>query len=197
MSQIDKKKLKLTTRQILLYLIDAFVVGFDVFDGYGLHRKSVSDYYKWRDFDKVRFQQDLYRLKKEKIVKRYQQGKERYIELTPKGKEKIRGYILSELKIIIPKKWDYKWRIVIFDIPEDKKTIRDIVAGKLKRLGFLRLQKSVFVFPFDCKAEINRLKLLYDISRYVQYIVAEQIDTELDLVKYFFEQTILDEKYLK
>ena len=65
----DKKTVVLTTRQILLYLAD-FVVGMNqVFDRHGMYRKNIKDYWNWRQIDKARFSKDLYRLKKEKIVK--------------------------------------------------------------------------------------------------------------------------------
>ena len=50
---------------------------------------------------------------------------------------------------------DGEWRIVIFDIPEKFKKAREALRMKLKELGFLELQKSVFIFPYECEDEIN------------------------------------------
>ena len=41
--------------------------------------------------------------------------------------------------------WDGKWRIVIFDIPEQKRLIRDLFRRNLKKWGFKHLQKSVWI----------------------------------------------------
>lgn len=41
--------------------------------------------------------------------------------------------------------WDGKWRIVIFDIPEQKRLIRDLFRRNLKKWGFRHLQKSVWI----------------------------------------------------
>lgn len=192
-----KEKIGLTTRQILLYLVDAVVKGHDVFDSYGYYRKSTNDYFRWRDFDKRKFQKNLYRLKKDKIVDIYIRGQKRIIELTKKGKKCVKKYILDSIDIYIPEKWDYKWRLVIFDIPEDKKIIRDLLSRKLKEMGFKALQKSVFVFPYNCQTEINRIKFLYNVANYVQYIVAEKIETQIDLIKYFFDKKQITEEHLK
>lgn len=41
--------------------------------------------------------------------------------------------------------WDGKWRVVIFDIPEQKRLIRDLFRRNLKKWGFKYLQKSVWI----------------------------------------------------
>lgn len=197
MGKIEKEKIILSTRQILLYLVDAFVATHDLFDSYKYYYKTTRDYFRWRDFDKMRFQQDLYRLKKRKFIDSYYKGKERYIRLTKKGREKVKKLLLDNIGINIPKDWDYKWRMVIFDVPEKKKKARDILAKKLKQLGFLPLQKSVFVFPFECREIITRIKNWYEISQYVQYVVAEEIETEVNLIGYFFDDNKFKEVKLK
>ena len=107
------------------------------------------------------------------------------IILTDKGKQKALTYDLEKMKIKEPKQWDKKWRVVLFDIPETKKKIREILRFHLKKLGFYEFQKSVFVHPYDCKDEINYLIEFYDIRKFVRYIVAESIDNELHLKEYF------------
>ena len=111
--------------------------------------------------------------------------------LTDHGKDKVIKYMIADFKIFIPEKWDKKWRIVVFDIPNEKKTARDILASKLKKLGFIRLQKSIFVFPYDCQKEIDYLREVYEIKPFVQYIVAESIDTEVVLMDYFIENGVI------
>lgn len=50
--------------------------------------------------------------------------------------------------------WDGLWRLVIFDIPEENKKLRDILRKKLKSLGFAMFQKSVWVTPFDITSKV-------------------------------------------
>lgn len=85
-------------------------------------------------------------------------------------------------KMTIPRhSWDKKWRIVIFDIPEKLKKVRETFRFQLKRLGFKELQRSVFVLPFECKNEIEYIIEFYNIRRFVRYIEAHHIDNELDI----------------
>ena len=100
--------------------------------------------------------------------------------LSKEGRKVALMYDLE--KMIIPKtKWDKKWRVVMFDIPERLKKVRDTLRYQLKRLGFLELQKSVFVLPFECRNELEYIIGFYSIKRYVRFIEAYKIDNELDL----------------
>ena len=47
-------------------------------------------------------------------------------------------------------KWDGKWRLIFWDIPEKRKSIRDLLRNKLKQLGFVRWQKSVWASKKNC-----------------------------------------------
>ena len=100
--------------------------------------------------------------------------------LSKEGREVALTYNLEE--IVIPKtKWDKKWRIVMFDIPEKLKKVRDTLRYQLKKLGFIELQRSVFVIPFECQNELEYIIEFYNIKRFVRFIEAYSIDNELDL----------------
>lgn len=190
MDQIEKEKLKLTTREMLLYFCDVFAKLHEI-AGYPWQKKEAQKYFNWREIDKDNFYQKLWKLEKQGYIKRFKKEKRNLIELTPIGKEKAIKYQLNDFRVVIPKEWDKKWRIVIFDIPEEKKVARNILRGKLKKIGFLQLQKSVFVFPYDCLEVIKSIKFIYCLGKHIQYIVAESIETEIDLVDYFYSQGII------
>lgn len=107
------------------------------------------------------------------------------IVLTNKGEEKALTYNLDEMTIRKPKHWDSKWRIVLFDIPEKMRRIRDAFRHHLNQLGFYELQKSVFVHPFACQDEIDYLIEFYNARRFIRFIIAESLDNELHLKTHF------------
>lgn len=191
MDKIIKEKIKLTTKQILLYFFDGIVSIEDTFNPKIRYKKPYHEYWQQRDLDKLQFSRDIYRLKKQNYIKNYFKGKNKYLELTNKGKEKIKYYLTEKIKIKKPKKWDKKWRIVIFDIPEKQRSARTALARTLKKLGFISLQKSVFVFPFQCYKEINQIKTIYGIQKYVQYVISDRIESEINLVAKFFDKEVI------
>jgi len=89
------------------------------------------------------------------------------ITLTKEGKKKALQYRLEDLSIPKPRLWDRKWRLVIFDIPESKRRARDALREALNRLGFLQLQKSVWVHPFPCENEIDFIAQVFDVDQYL------------------------------
>lgn len=125
------------------------------------------------------------RLEKQKLVNLEEKDGELWVTFRKKGKELLLKYKLDELEIAKPKRWDKKWRIVIFDIPEKKRLARDVLREKLKELGFYRLQRSVFVHPYDCEREIELIKKVYEVEPFVRFIVADSIDNQARLLKKF------------
>ena len=107
------------------------------------------------------------------------------IELTEKGKRVLKEIDISELKNKKPSQWDGLWRIVIFDIPEGKKYGRSALRDKMKEVGFYQLQKSVWVFPYECEKEVDLLVEVFDINSFVNIITAKKIKDDEKLKKYF------------
>src|SRR3989344_6111044 len=93
---------------------------------------------------------------------------------------------VDSLEIKKPKRWDKKWRLVIFDIAQLKKIYREAFRGKLKELGFRPLQKSVWIHPFDCQPEIELLKIFFGLSsKEMRLMVVEDIGEDSCLKKSF------------
>lgn len=191
MHKDDKELIKLTIREILLSFVD-FNMKINEVCGYKVHKQISRAYFKNRDIDKNYLDKRLWEMEKRGYIKKFINEKGNCLELTPVGKEKALKVYANEFKIAIPETWDKKWRIIIFDIPQEKSHLRDVVRNKLKKIGFYQLQKSVFIYPYDCWEQIRALKYVYCLGPYLQYIVAENIETEVDLVDYFYTQGILN-----
>jgi len=196
LGKIKFRETSAVARQILLSFVDFERYYLPIFDKRRVYRIPFKYYDKFRQKDKERFSHEMYRLKRAGLIKKYFDGKEEIVELLPKGREKIKNYLIQDLEIHNPGKWDRKWRIVIYDISDDKKNERDFVRRKLEELGFLKIQESVWVYPFDCANEISFLKGLFFLSPHVQYIVAERIETEINLIKNFYDKGVLTGKML-
>ncbi|MEK7501244.1 MAG: hypothetical protein AAB642_03935 [Patescibacteria group bacterium] len=100
------------------------------------------------------------------------------IVLTEAGERKVLAYHLDNLTLKTPKHWDGYWRIVAFDIPERKKRARDALTQKMKKLGLMQFQKSLWIYPHECKNEIDFVAQIFEVGKYVHYIVAKNITNE-------------------
>jgi len=141
---------------------------------------------KWQKYPKRKLYTTFYRLQKEGCLEIKLIDNQFYISLTEKGRKKAGRFQIDSLKINKPKKWDKKWRIVMFDISQLKKIYRETFRGKLKDLGFYSLQKSIWVHPFNCRDEIELLKEFFGLSeKEVRLIVAEDIGEDDFLKKIF------------
>ena len=173
--------------KILLLLLSGLTLGLS---------RSPRGYFKilkathkaWKEIDQRYLTSSIRALYKSKLIheKDNRDGTTTFI-LSLEGRRVALTYNLDKMTIE-KHKWDKKWRIVIFDIPEKKKKMRDIFRFRLKGLGFLELQRSVFVLPFECHNELEYVIEFYNIRKFVRFIEANHIDNELDL-KYRFKLT--------
>lgn len=107
------------------------------------------------------------------------------VKITKNGMTKALSYQLDSLKVKVPKRWDGKWRVVIFDVPERYRRVRDVFRMRLRQLGLLPLQESVFVSPYPCFEEIEFLRELYGIAFTVRYLLVEKIEDDASLRSHF------------
>lgn len=142
--------------------------------------KNMKKYKRKRVYD------TFYKLKKNGYIQTRNKGGQIYISLTEKGKRRAGWMQIDDLKIEKPKTWDKKWRIVMFDIIELKRTHREAFRGKLKELGFKPLQKSVWINPFECKDEISLLRDFFGlIEKDIRLVIANNIEKDKELKEMF------------
>ena len=148
-------------------------------------RRLLKDIKKeWRKKNALRTIDSLYR--NNLIFYREKHDGTRVITITQAGKKKVKEWNVEDMKIMEPTQWDKRWRVVTFDIKEDRKKARDALRHVLGRLGFYRLQRSVFIHPYSCRAEIEFLCNAYDLSRRdVLYFSTDRIPNEALLKKHF------------
>lgn len=110
------------------------------------------------------------------ILEKNDRGK--FVKLTEKGKRQLR--IWGEYKYLVkkPKKWDGKWRVIIFDIKINRNYIRNKLRKTLKHIGFIQLQRSVWVYPYDCEDFVILMKADFKIGKDVLYMIVDKIEND-------------------
>lgn len=108
----------------------------------------------------------------------------KYVRLTERG-ERVLELSGDRLMKTRPKKWDRRYRLVMFDIPERRKRTRDALRFKMNEVGFLRVQDSAWMYPYDCEEFIALLKAELHLGKDVLYAVIEEIDNDMWIRKHF------------
>ncbi|MBI2046017.1 MAG: hypothetical protein HYT28_01170 [Parcubacteria group bacterium] len=135
--------------------------------------------------ERYRINRTISNLQKQKFIRIYKKDGKDVVEITKKGKRKVLMYNLADMKISHPKRWDGWWRIVIFDIPENKRDARRAINIKFKEMGLYSLQKSTFVSPYPCKKELDFIGNYFGVRNNIVYIKAKEMEASADIKKYF------------
>ena len=112
-------------------------------------------------------------------------GQQRSLVLTHKGKRLLNQKALESLCPPRLRVWDKKWRLVLFDIPEEFKKNRNGFAVGLKCMGFVQIQKSCFAFPFPCFDEVEVLADFHEVRPFATFLVAEVLEGSKSLARRF------------
>ena len=107
------------------------------------------------------------------------------IKITKKGETKLRAFDIELMKINKPKKWDGKWRLVMFDIPMRFTKGREALRYHLKELDFFQFQKSAWIYPYLCEDEIIFIADFFGVGKYVEVLTVENVLREEKIKKYF------------
>ena len=128
--------------------------------------------------DKVKIRNGIRNLNREKFIRK----KQNYdgsiaVSITEKGRLRVLSMRFKNLK---DKKevWDKRWRMVAFDIPEEYKKGRNALRYRLRTAGFHEFQESLFLYPYDCKREIDDFVKLFKLEKYVRFATLDFVDNQ-------------------
>jgi CRISPR-associated endonuclease Cas2 len=128
---------------------------------------------------------NLKRLMDRGLIEEKEDKTHKFLKVTPKGQRFLLKYKLEGLIEQKPPKWDRKYRVIIFDISEIRKKTRDKLRRMIKGFGFVCLQDSVWVYPYDCQEIIELLKKYLNLKTEVVYMTVDSIENDKWLRKNF------------
>jgi phenylacetic acid degradation operon negative regulatory protein len=101
--------------------------------------------------------------------------------LTHKAHTLLSESAIWELQLPVPAKWDHRWRMVLFDIPADKRKRRDAFRIRLKELGLVLYQDSVWVHPYPLAKEVQKIADFYMLGECVSFAIADRLSGDKKL----------------
>lgn len=101
------------------------------------------------------------------------------LEITEAGRREL---LIEEARRLEPaytkRRWDKQFRLVMFDIPQTRRRTRDRLREMMTAFGFLRLQDSVWVSPYDCEDLIALVKAELKVGKDIIYAVVREIEND-------------------
>ncbi|EGL81967.1 transcriptional regulator, PaaX family [Caldalkalibacillus thermarum TA2.A1] len=112
------------------------------------------------------------RMQKQGWVKSHKRGNKSYYSLTERGKKRM-NVAAKRIFKLKPERWDGKWRMLIYSIPETKRHIRDELRKELVWSGFGSLSHSCWISPNPLEEQVAEMVERYGLDDYVDFFVAE------------------------
>lgn len=125
------------------------------------------------------------RLREKGLIEIIEINGKKIARVTKKGESQLDFLERHYFKLKIPKKWDGRWRVVTFDIKESRSKTRFLLRKTLSQIGFVRLQNSVWIYPYDCEDLISLLKADFKIGKDVLYMIVDKLENDWHLRKTF------------
>ncbi|OGG41208.1 hypothetical protein A2118_03070 [Candidatus Kaiserbacteria bacterium GWA2_50_9] len=125
------------------------------------------------------------RLAAQGLITFEERGGKRYARATEAGERMLEFESLRKRSAQKPKRWDDRWRVVLFDIPERRRRVRDLLRTFMREFGFVRLQDSAWIYPYDCEDIIALAKANFHIGADALYMIVEQLERDKHLREHF------------
>ncbi len=115
----------------------------------------------------------------------YKSERQNYARITPRGKNKLNSLMLDSDTTLVNTSWDGFWRIILLDLPENRKSERESLRYLLKKAGFICLKNSAWISPFPFEHLFTNIKKDLGLTTEIMIIVTQFVDEETK--KFLFE----------
>lgn len=114
-------------------------------------------------------------------VELHKSGNKNYFRITKKGKNKLDTLKLEGTDALVPTSWDGFWRIIILDIPENRKNERESLRYLLKKANFVCVKNTVWISPLPYENLFTNIKNDLGLSTELMIIVTNKLDEQTSL----------------
>ncbi len=127
----------------------------------------------------------LKNLREAGLVEHISSGQSDYARLTKEGKKKMHSLKLENDTTLVNTTWDGFWRIILLDLPENRKSERESLRYLLKKAGFVCLKNSAWISPYPFEHLFINIKKDLGLTTEMMIVVTKFVDEETK--KFLFE----------
>lgn len=114
------------------------------------------------------------------LIEAFNSDRNQYLRLTKEGKQRFNNITLLCESTLVSTKWDGYWRIIILDLPEERKNEREALRYLLKKAGFICIKNSVWISMYPYEHLFINIKNDLNLSSEMMIIVTDKIDKETE-----------------
>jgi len=93
-------------------------------------------------------------------------------------------------------KWDGKWRIISYEIPESRREIRDRLRREMQGWGLGPWHRSFWLTPHPIINDLKNLVSQKETEKYIQAFESDHVfGDRINLIEKVWQKSILDKKY--
>ncbi len=105
------------------------------------------------------------------------------VSLTKRGKWE--SFLRRPEEEVRKQKWDGIWSVIIFDVPNEKRKLRNELRRGIRMFGFYQLQQSVWVYPYKCDEFVKLVKEHLGVASEVLVMEVSNIENDKELKRHF------------
>ncbi len=121
-------------------------------------------------------------LKEAGFIEHVSSGQNEYARLTKEGRKKAHSARLDADTALVNPSWDGKWRIILLDLPEERKTERESLRYLLKKAGFVMLKNSAWISPYPFEHLFMNIKKDLGLTTEMMIFSTSELDGETQKV---------------
>ena len=106
---------------------------------------------------------------------------QKYLKITKKGQGKLNCIKLEGEEALVSSTWDGFWRMIILDIPEERKNEREALRYLLKKANFICIKNTVWISPHPFEHLFTNIKKDLELGNELMIIVTDKLDPETNL----------------
>jgi DNA-binding transcriptional regulator PaaX len=108
----------------------------------------------------------------------HKSGRQNYAKITAHGKTRLNSMTLMGEDALVSQAWDGFWRIILLDLPENRKSERESLRYLLKKAGFVCLKNSAWISPYPFEHLFTNIKKDLGLTTEMIIIVTQFLDEE-------------------
>jgi len=128
--------------------------------------------------DKYAITRCLKSLKEAGLIEQILSPQNKYARLTKEGRKKVHCLELESDTTLVNTSWDGFWRIILLDLPENRKPERESLRYLLKKAGFVCLKNSAWISPYPFEHLFANIKKDLGLTTEMMIIVTQFLDEE-------------------